>query len=392
MSAPPTVVVIGVEGAGKSTLGRRLARCARPAAGRSRRLPLRAQHRQDPPGSPPLPRRPLGLVGGGAAGRPGRGTRRRRLFHPHQGLAATRSRLIGDVRFVWLRITEAEAFARCTARRGHFARADLVASQFATLQLPEADEVDVQAFDATAPHDELFEAVLAALSEPARHVGPLATRGGLGAALDADDLDAIADELAGSAIDRDAKRVLLVPPDQTRAFSRRGRFDLAVGTATRSTRLRRDDPAGAGHPPGDGRRRGRASLRRTSHCVGAAGSRLAPAGGRARKDRCRRGGGAQWGPARHRGRRRGGVCPARRLGSGDLARPGDAPRGHRHGRLHEESPDRARRVVVHRRQPPFGRVGGDRDDHGRDRQPSSGPRRHRLRPHRGPAFSTSSTS
>jgi carbohydrate kinase (thermoresistant glucokinase family) len=131
-------------------------------------------------------------------------------------------RLIGEVRFVWLRIAEADAHARCARRHDHFAGSALVTSQFATLQPPEDDEVDVATFDAAAPPDELLAAVRAVLAEPAYQVGPLAIWGGLDAALEGDDLDAIGEALAGSVVDAGATTVLLVPPDQTRAFARAG--------------------------------------------------------------------------------------------------------------------------------------------------------------------------
>ncbi len=140
------------------------------------------------------------------------------LTRPHRDAL----RLIGEVRFVWLRIHEADARARLVARRDHFAGPDLAAGQLATLQPPEDDEVDVLAFDATAAPDELLASVLGALAEPARCLSPLATWGGLDATLDGDDLDAVADEIVGSMVDSHVTRVLLVPPDQTRVASRAG--------------------------------------------------------------------------------------------------------------------------------------------------------------------------
>jgi carbohydrate kinase (thermoresistant glucokinase family) len=135
-------------------------------------------------------------------------------------------RLIGEVRFVWLRIDEAEVRARLKARPHHFAGPDLVASQLARFELPETDEPDVVTFDATTSPKELLSEVLTALAEPSQRVEPLETWGGPDAALGDDDLDVIANAIARD-IDapptgRRTRRVLLVPPDQTRARSRAG--------------------------------------------------------------------------------------------------------------------------------------------------------------------------
>jgi carbohydrate kinase (thermoresistant glucokinase family) len=135
-------------------------------------------------------------------------------------------RLIGEVRFVWLRIGEADVRARLEARPHHFAGPDLVASQLKTFELPEDDEPDVLTFDATTPPKELLAEVLTALAEPPLRVRPLGDWGGPDAALDDDDLDVMADAIAQGIDNRPsaerARRVLLVPPDQTRARARAG--------------------------------------------------------------------------------------------------------------------------------------------------------------------------
>jgi carbohydrate kinase (thermoresistant glucokinase family) len=221
MAVQPTVVVMGVEASGKSTLGVRVARAlglpfieadgfhSEHSISKMRqgialtdddRWPWLAAVRRDARAASPA------VVACSA------------LTRAHRDAL----RLTGEVRFVWLRIDEADALARCAQRHDHFAGSALVTSQFATLQPPEDDEVDVETFDATAQPDKLLAAVLAALAEPASRIRPLATWGGPDAALEADDLDVIADALAGSVIDTGATRVLLVPPDQTRAFARAG--------------------------------------------------------------------------------------------------------------------------------------------------------------------------
>jgi nickel-dependent lactate racemase len=131
-------------------------------------------------------------------------------------------RLIGDVRFVWLRIDEADVRARLERRKHHFAGPELASSQLAAFELPDADEPDVLTFDATTPLKDLLSQVLVALAEPPRRIEPLGRWGGLDAVLEGDDLDAIADAIEAS-VDADrVRRVLLVPPDQTRAPSRAG--------------------------------------------------------------------------------------------------------------------------------------------------------------------------
>ncbi len=221
-AAPATVVVVmGVAGAGKSTLGGKLAR----AFGQ----PLIEADELHSESNIAKMRRGTALTDDdrwawlAAVRRAARAASPvvvacSALTRPHRDAL----RLIGEVRFVWLQIHEPDARARLTERRDHFAGPDLVASQLATLQPPEDDEVDVLSFDATAAPDELLAAVLGALAAPVLCLGPLATWGGPDAALDGDDLDAVADELVGSIVDGHVTRVLLVPPDQTRAPSRAG--------------------------------------------------------------------------------------------------------------------------------------------------------------------------
>jgi carbohydrate kinase (thermoresistant glucokinase family) len=221
MTTPSTMVVMGIEGSGKSTLGRRLAH----ALG----LPFIEADELHSAHSVSKMRQGVALTDDDRWPWLAAVRRAARAASPAVVAcsALTRAhrdalRLIGEVRFVWLRISEADALARCAHRKDHFAGTALVASQLATLQPPEDEEVDVETFDATASPDELFAAVLAVLAEPASQIRPQAAWGGLDAALEDGDLDAIADALAGSVVDVGATRVLLVPPDQTRAPSRAG--------------------------------------------------------------------------------------------------------------------------------------------------------------------------
>lgn len=56
-----------------------------------------------------------------------------------------------QARFLLLAVSPAVATARLAARGGHFMPASLIASQFATLELPAADERDVTVLDAAMP-------------------------------------------------------------------------------------------------------------------------------------------------------------------------------------------------------------------------------------------------
>jgi gluconokinase len=67
-----------------------------------------------------------------------------------------------DLRFIHLHGPQALIAARQAARQGHFMPASLVASQFATLEPPDAAE-DVIALDVAAAPETLAEAALAAL-------------------------------------------------------------------------------------------------------------------------------------------------------------------------------------------------------------------------------------
>jgi gluconokinase len=69
----------------------------------------------------------------------------------------------GGVRFVFLDVDADEATRRVAARTGHFMGAGMVASQFATLERPAADEGDVIAVDALADVPSSLEAIVTRL-------------------------------------------------------------------------------------------------------------------------------------------------------------------------------------------------------------------------------------
>jgi gluconokinase len=68
---------------------------------------------------------------------------------------------LGAVRFVYLHVPRAQLDERLRHRAGHFAGPGLVASQLATLEEPSAEEA--LTLDATQPHDVLTQQIRAAL-------------------------------------------------------------------------------------------------------------------------------------------------------------------------------------------------------------------------------------
>lgn len=70
---------------------------------------------------------------------------------------------LAAVRFIHLDVPQAVIVARVRNRRGHFASSALVPSQFADLEVPDADEATI--IDADRPKEEVVEAVIAALGK-----------------------------------------------------------------------------------------------------------------------------------------------------------------------------------------------------------------------------------
>lgn len=71
----------------------------------------------------------------------------------------------GDVRFVYLDLDPATAEERASSRNDHFMRSGMVASQFDTLERPTDDENDVATVDATADIGTVVRAALTGLAE-----------------------------------------------------------------------------------------------------------------------------------------------------------------------------------------------------------------------------------
>ena len=134
-------------------------------------------------------------------------------------------RRAGGVRFLHLVADRAEVARRLETRGGHFMPAALVESQFETLEPPEADETDFAPIEAGGDPASVLSAAETALAtlRPGTAVAPLLADGGDGRAIALDELEALVARIAETEIlVRGARRVLLVPPDHTRLHSRAG--------------------------------------------------------------------------------------------------------------------------------------------------------------------------
>lgn len=150
-------------------------------------------------------------------------------------------RRAGNVRFIFLDVPRNLIEARIAERPGHFMGASMAESQFATLERPSPEtEPDVQPID--AGHD--FESVIAfAMSALATATDstvpsqqPLLADGNPSRIITTDELRAHIDAIVNQHVAIvAAKRVLLVPPDHTRLYSRAGEI-----TALFFERLERD--------------------------------------------------------------------------------------------------------------------------------------------------------
>lgn len=140
-------------------------------------------------------------------------------------------RRAGGVRFVFLDVPRDEAERRIAARSGHFMRAGMLASQFAALERPDG-EPNVCVADATEPVDEIVEHAIKALSTPLRAgAAPLAIDdGGPEGDITGDQLRVHLEALVTSHLTSHltGRRILLVPPDQTRLHSRAGEITAVL--------------------------------------------------------------------------------------------------------------------------------------------------------------------
>jgi gluconokinase len=164
----PLLVLMGVTGAGKSTVGTLIAERLR--------LPFRDADDFHPPANiakmsvgQPLTdedRWPwLDAIGAFLAAHRGKGSvvtcsALKRAYRDRLRAAAP------ELRFVFLHGDAALVAARQAARQGHFMPPSLIASQFATLEIPTPDE-HVIAIEVTAPPAALADAAIAALQQEA---------------------------------------------------------------------------------------------------------------------------------------------------------------------------------------------------------------------------------
>ncbi len=218
------IVVMGVAGSGKTTIGRALAdalgarfadgddfhpaaNVAKMAAGTpltdDDRWPWLARIREELRGSPAI------VIACSALAR-----RYRDLLRHADG-----------VRFVLLDVDATTATERAAGRAMHFMAPTMIASQFEVFERPAADETDVAIVDAVARPDEVVVAAMRGLGavRAGSGVAPLLVAGDAGAELDGEPLEGLIDELSRWISAQPAcRRVLLVPPDQTRLHSRAG--------------------------------------------------------------------------------------------------------------------------------------------------------------------------
>jgi len=165
MAVGPAVVVMGVSGSGKTTVGRALARASgatfvdaddlhppenltRMASGRPLDDEARAPWLDAVAAAIARPRSGRGLVVACSA--------LRRRYRD-------RLRQAGPLRFVLLDVPEEELRRRLAARSGHYMPVKLLADQLAVLERPGPEEPDAVVVDATVPPDELVGSLLAAL-------------------------------------------------------------------------------------------------------------------------------------------------------------------------------------------------------------------------------------
>lgn len=167
MSERFRIVVMGVSGSGKSTIGEQVARL------------LHAQYLDADDAHPQA------NIDKMAAGNPLTDDDRWPwLDHLHDALAASERivvtcsalkrsyrdvlRRVEGVEFAYLEVEPSTVRERIGDREGHFMKADMVDSQFATLEPPSPDETDVTTFDGRTSPESLVDEVIDRLAPPTR--------------------------------------------------------------------------------------------------------------------------------------------------------------------------------------------------------------------------------
>ncbi|MCK6449898.1 MAG: gluconokinase [Alphaproteobacteria bacterium] len=169
MTAPPVVVVMGVSGSGKTTVGKRLAERLRVPFAEGDEFHPRANIEKMSRGAPLTDADRWPWLASIARRIDAARRDRRGLVIACSALKrAYRDVLIGgrpDVRRAYLKGSRAVIGARIGKRSGHYMPASLLPSQFAALEEPAADERPIVA-DVTKPPDaiagELAEAIVRA--------------------------------------------------------------------------------------------------------------------------------------------------------------------------------------------------------------------------------------
>ena len=344
---PDRIVVMGVTGSGKSTLGAALADRLGVPLPRGGRLPRPQQRREDGRRRAARRRRPLAVARRASAGDARRGAGGGRLLGAQAPLprrAAARP------------ATSASSISSPTAGEidGRLAGAPatswppgMVESQFETLEPPGADETDVATIPAGGDPSSLLAAAEEALAtlRPGTAAAPSARRR---RQRPVDRARRAGDHRRADRRDRDPGRRRATGPArparphpaplQGRRDRRRPLRDAVRG------RMRRRRPAGDRHARCDDARRDRPALRRArSRSSGC--SRTGWRDGLARLGEIAADevAAALVRPAADGDPGRGRRAAARRLGSRRLDRPGRAARGGRHGELHQEPRHRPRR-------------------------------------------------
>ena len=135
------------------------------------------------------------------------------------------------VRFVFLDVSAAVALERTETREGHFMRSGMLAGQFEALERPTADETDVLVADGSLPVQTLVDDLVARLgtAPSGLDVAPLLSDGGVDRVISPAELSAHLHSLVHEQVlPRGVRRVLLVPPDQTRLHSRAGTITVEL--------------------------------------------------------------------------------------------------------------------------------------------------------------------
>jgi carbohydrate kinase (thermoresistant glucokinase family) len=133
----------------------------------------------------------------------------------------------GNVRFVFLHVAQAEVERRIRSRAGHFMGAAMVESQFAALERPDGED-DVIVVDGTRTLNEIVEQAIQGLRTATSGNGPqpILADGSQEREITSGELRAHIDSIAATTLT--GQRILLVPPDQTRLYSRAGEITAVL--------------------------------------------------------------------------------------------------------------------------------------------------------------------